>query len=238
MVCPATFRPENLMSGSPIRWEPELGTKIGVMPRTGGSRDVVWFKTDPCFVFHPMNAYSENKRVVADVCRFARVPLFDGVEAEGFEGGPLPILTRWTLDLAGGSMKEEPLDDCPSEFPRLDERYAGLRYRHGYTGGRTDSVRAGGAFNAVFHYDHKTGKRRMHDLGTSSFTSEPVFVPRAEHAPEGAGFLLAVVYRQEENRSDLLILDAENVEAHPLATVKLPHRVPYGFHGNWGQDLV
>jgi len=238
MVCPATFRPENLMTGSPVRWEPDLGTKIGVMPRNGGSRDVVWFETDPCFVFHPMNAYTENRRVIADVCRFERVPLFDGVGADGFERGPLPILTRWTLDLAGGTVKEEQLDDCSSEFPRLDERYTGLRYRHGYAGGRTGSPSDGGSFNAVFHYDHQTGRRRMHDLGATSFTSEPVFVPRASHAPEGAGFLLTVVYRQEENRSDLLILDADNVEGKPLATVKLPHRVPYGFHGNWGQGIV
>jgi carotenoid cleavage dioxygenase len=71
-----------------------------------------------------------------------------------------------------------------------------------------------------------------------SFTSEPIFVPRSPGAREGEGFLLTVVYRHDENRSDLLILDAENVEDKPLATVKLPHRVPYGFHGNWGQGIA
>ena len=94
-----------------------------------------------------------------------------------------------------------------------------------------------GPFNAIIHYDLTTGARHTHDLGPTNFTSEPVFVPRSSTAPEGEGFLLAVVYRQEEQRSDLLILDAENVEGEPLATVQLPHRVPYGFHGNWGQGL-
>lgn len=237
MVFPATLRFENFASGTPIRWEPELGSKIGVMPRNGGNADVVWFATDPCYVFHPMNAYGENGQVIADVCRFDRLPLFDGVEAEGFEKGPTAKLTRWTLDLTKSSIKKEPLDDLTTEFPRLDERYTGLRYRHGYTGGRVGSPSAAGAFNAIFHYDHQTGRRRMHDLGSTSFTSEPLFVPRALQASEGEGFLLAVVYRHEEQRSDLLILDAENVENKPLATVKLPHRVPYGFHGNWGQGL-
>ncbi|MBI3302120.1 MAG: carotenoid oxygenase family protein [Deltaproteobacteria bacterium] len=238
MVCPATFRFENLTSGVPIRWEPELGTKIGVMPRNGGSADVIWFETDPCYVFHPMNAYTENGRVIADVCRFDRLPLFDGDEkAEGFEKGTVALLTRWTLDLAGGTVKEERMDDSPSEFPRLDERYTGLRYRHGYASGRMGSPINGGFFNAIVHYDHKAGGRRVHDLGPTSFTSEPVFVPRSPQAPEGEGFLLTVIYRHEEQRSDLLILDAANVEGKPLATVKLPHRVPYGFHGNWGQGL-
>lgn len=237
MVFPATFRFENFASGAPIRWEPELGTKIGVMPRNSGNAAVRWFATDPCYVFHPMNAYTENGRVIADVCRFDRLPLFDGAEAEGLEKGPSALLTRWTLDLAGGTVKEERLDDSPAEFPRLDERYTGLRYRYGYAGGRIGAPTDSGVFNAIFHYDHQTGKRRVHDLGPTNFTSEPVFVPRSPQSPEGEGFLLTVVYRQEENRSDLLILDAENVEGKPLATVKLPHRVPYGFHGNWGQGL-
>ena len=41
MVCPATIRMENIEKfGSPLGWEPELGTRIGVMPRDGGSADV------------------------------------------------------------------------------------------------------------------------------------------------------------------------------------------------------
>lgn len=238
LVCPATFRMENLMNGSPIRWEPELGTKIGVMPRNGGSADVVWFEADPCFVFHPMNAYTKAGRVIADVCRYPRVPLFDGEDnVEGLEQASVAVLTRWTLDLAGGTVKEERLDDLPVEFPRLDPRYTGLRHRHGYMGGRVGTPVPGGPFNAIVHYDFKTEARRLHDLGPTGFTSEPVFVPRSPQAREGEGCLLAVVYRQPENRSDLLILDAENIESAPLATVKLPHRVPYGFHGNWGHGL-
>jgi carotenoid cleavage dioxygenase len=62
-------------------------------------------------------------------------------------------------------------------------------------------------------------------------------VPRAPGAAEGEGFLLALVYRGGEGRSDLLVLDAGNVEGAPLATVKLPHRVPFGFHGNWAPGV-
>ena len=237
MVFPATFRFENFASGAPIRWEPELGTKIGVMPRNGTSADVHWFETDPCYVFHPMNAYSENGQVIADVCRFARLPLFDGVGMNDLTNGGSAKLTRWTLNLNDGTMKEKQLDDSPAEFPRLDERYAGLRYRYGYGGGRCGVPTDGGFFNAIFRYDHQTGKKHVCDFGSAGFSSEPIFVPRSARSLEGQGYLLSVVYREPENRSELVILDAENIEHEPLAVVKLPHRIPYGFHGNWGQGL-
>ena len=183
MVFPATFRFENFTSEAPIRWEPELGTKIGIMPRNGGSVDVRWFDMDPCFVFHPMNAYSENGKVIADVCRFDRLPLFGDAGTVADSTDNQPRLTRWTIDLAGG-VTEERLDDSPAEFPRLDERYAGLPYRYGYTGGRMQETADDGFLNALFLYDHQSGRRRVHDFGSNSFTSEPVFVPRSPQAGE------------------------------------------------------
>ena len=238
MVCPAVFRLENIEKGlSPLAWEPELGTRIGVMPRAGGSRDVVWFETDPCYVFHPMNAWSDGGRVVADVCRYARLPLFDdGKREEGMQDLSAK-LTRWTLDLASGTVKEEALDDAASEFPRLDERRSGLRYRHGYAAGASPGGGERAGFDAIFHYDLDTGTRRMHRVPEGDALGEAVFVPRAADAPEGDGFLIALAYRGAERRSDLLILDARNVEDAPLATVQLPHRIPFGFHGNWAPGV-
>jgi carotenoid cleavage dioxygenase len=238
LVCPAVFRMEELAEGrSPLRFEPELGTRIGVMPRSGGSRDVVWFEADPCYVFHPLNAWDDGARVVADVCRYARLPLFD--EGDGREGMQQlhATLTRWTLDLASGLVKEEALDDAASEFPRLDERRAGLRYRHGYAAGAPEPEAERAGFDAVLHWDLERGTRKAHRVASEDAVGEPLFVPRAPDAPEGDGFLLVLVYRGAERRSDLLVLDAQNVDGAPLATVRLPHRVPFGFHGNWAPGV-
>jgi carotenoid cleavage dioxygenase len=60
-----------------------------------------------------------------------------------------------------------------------------------------------------------------------------VFIPRSESAAEGDGWLVAVVYRGAEDRSDFVVYDAQDVAAGPIATAKLPRRVPFGFHGNW-----
>jgi carotenoid cleavage dioxygenase-like enzyme len=49
-------------------------------------------------------------------------------------------------------------------------------------------------------------------------TGEPVFVPRDANAAEGDGFVLAVVYRGNDNRSDLAVFDAQDVAKGPIAT--------------------
>ena len=165
LVCPATFRLENIeKTGSPIGWEPGLGTQIGVMPRDGGSRDVRWFQTEASYVFHALNAYEDGERIVADVCRYARLPLFEAGEAVEGQEQLSARLTRWTLDLAGGSVKEERLDDLASEFPRFDERRAGLPYRHGYAAAILPGAEPLAGFDAIVHWDLATGRRREHRL--------------------------------------------------------------------------
>jgi carotenoid cleavage dioxygenase-like enzyme len=45
--------------------------------------------------------------------------------------------------------------------------------------------------------------------------------------------VLAVWYDEQLNRSELVVLDAQHFTAAPVARIKLQHRVPWGFHGNW-----
>jgi carotenoid cleavage dioxygenase len=61
---------------------------------------------------------------------------------------------------------------------------------------------------------------------------EPNFVVRPG-AAEGAGYLLVLVNRLGENRSDLAILNARRLGDGPLAVLKLPVRVRSTFHGMW-----
>jgi len=78
-----------------------------------------------------------------------------------------------------------------------------------------------------------TGRRTIRLLGEGASVSEPVFVPTAPDSPEGQGYLTAIVWRPEIGRSELEIFAATDLDAGPLATVEIPHRVPAGFHGNW-----
>jgi carotenoid cleavage dioxygenase len=228
---------ERATNGAPVyAWEPEKGTHVGIMPRNGSVADMRWFRGEPGYVFHPMNAHTDGDLVVCDVCECEAAPLFP--LPDGTPGDPtkaVPRLTRWTFDLGRNSddYKSERLSDVACEFPRLDERRTGLAYRYGYIACDTKPQFRVGGFNAIARVDHRTGSMEMYDVGPGCATNEPIFVPRSNDSGEGDGFILANVYDENRKASHLVILDAQNVAGGPLATAYLDHRVPFGFHGNW-----
>ena len=50
---------------------------------------------------------------------------------------------------------------------------------------------------------------------------------------DGEGWVMSYVYDRATDRSEVHVLDASDIAAGPVATVKLPRRVPFGFHGSW-----
>ena len=82
-------------------------------------------------------------------------------------------------------------------------------------------------------YDLTGGSAVEHAFGAGA-PGEAVFVPSdSGTADESNGWYLAYVYDPVRNGSDLVILDASDFSGTPVATIRLPQRVPYGFHGNW-----
>ena len=50
--------------------------------------------------------------------------------------------------------------------------------------------------------------------------------------------MISFVYDEARGGSTLVILDAARFDGPPVATVALPQRVPFGFHGNWIPDPI
>jgi carotenoid cleavage dioxygenase len=236
-VFPATASLERAIKGGPpIAWDESISSRFGFLRRTDSIDKIRWVETDPCFVYHPMNAFEEGDRLIADLIRYDAAPGFptpDGGRTDAAKA--VGRLERWTFDLAGGSddPKVEVLDDLASEFPRIDDRSAGLPYRHGFMASTEGPEGKNALFDQVVHVDFETGKVGRWHAGRESFVGEPIFVPRAADADEGDGFLLSIVYLGAENRSDLVLFDARDVESGPRARARLDLRVPHGFHGNW-----
>lgn len=211
----------------PYAWDPDYPARIGVMPREGGSKEVRWFDIEPCYVYHPLNAYSEMRDgaevLVLDVVRYSR--MFDR-DRHG-PGDTPPTLDRWTINLASGAVVTECRDDQPQEFPRINEELLGGRHRFGYTVG---AYFAGGA-SALYKHDYATGSRTVAPLDPDLLLGEMSFVPNPADGPEDDGTLMGFGYHRGRDEGQLVLLDAGTLE--PVATVHLPQRVPMGFHGNW-----
>ena len=130
-ILPITGSMERAMRGRPpYAWEPDKGAYVGVMKRNGSADDIVWFRAENCYVFHVMNAWEEGGRIIADVMQFEEAPLFTASRrlADRSEEESRARLCRWTFDLAGNTDRfaQTYLDDLTGEFPRIDDRRAGL----------------------------------------------------------------------------------------------------------------
>lgn len=208
----------------PYSWNPRYPARVGVMPREGGNADVRWFEVEPCYVFHPMNAFDDGDTVVLDVVRHEKMFATDHLGPN--EG--IPTLDRWTVDLADGKVRESRVDDRGQEFPRVDERVVGRPHRYGYA----PTVTGGGSCaDTLLKHDFVGAGSVARSFGDGKTVGEFVFHPAAPDADEDDGVLMGYVYDRAADRSELAILDAQTLD--DVAAVRLPHRVPAGFHGNW-----
>jgi 8'-apo-carotenoid 13,14-cleaving dioxygenase len=232
MDMPVTFSQAAAMSGDPLplRWDPGHGCRVGLLPRDGGAEDVVWCELPGTpFVFHTGNAYdAADGTVVMDVARYESMFYTNSLSAFEDEAR----LYRWTANPATGRVTEQLLDDHAQEFPRHDDRVTGQDYRYSYTI-TSDDVPKG--FTGLLKYDVKRGTRDRVDYGRGMLTMETVFVPTSESSAEDDGWLMAYVHDATTERCDVIIRHAQDL-AHPVATIHLPVRVPFGFHGSWIAD--
>jgi carotenoid cleavage dioxygenase len=232
---PCTFDLDAAMAGAtlPYRWDEGYGARLGVLPLKGAADEVRWFEIEPCYVFHPINAFDDGDRVVIDVVRHPKVFAHDVLGPN--EGAP--SIWRYELDRATGRAVERQLDDRAVEFPRVDERMVGRHHRFswavgiGTEGGPDGDVSWPGA--GLVRHDARTATSQLRSFGPGRTVGEAVFVPRADDAAEDDGWYLALVHDAATDRSDLVVLDGQDWLGEPVATVHLPARVPLGFHGNW-----
>ena len=227
---PVTFSMKALIGGHsfPYTWNPEHRARVGLLPRSGGNDDMIWCDVDPAYVFHVANAYdAPDGTVVMDVIAYASMfaDSLQGLDATGrFE--------RWTIDPNVRTVARRVIDADTQEFPRPDERRFGQPYRYAYTMAvpLDDSIIAD---TRLYKHDLKARIRETHDFGPGRHPGEFVFVPASADAAEDEGWLIGFVIDLPNETTDLVILNADQFESAPAASIRIPHRVPPGFHGNW-----
>jgi carotenoid cleavage dioxygenase-like enzyme len=213
-------------------------TRFGILPRYGDGAQVRWFDAAPCYIYHLVNAWEEGDEVVVVGCRIGDPLTGDPGNADPAQRIAVIAaqqitahLHHWRFNLKTGATHEEQLDDSFAEFPRMDNRQLGRASTISYHQrlARDEQVH----FDGIIRYAHERGSKTEYSYPRGWFGGETVFAPRLGSTSEEDGYLLTFVAEEATGASEAYVFDAKNIDRGPLARVKLPQRVPAGFHAWW-----
>ena len=227
---PVTFSIERVMNGGhAFDWEPANGSRVGIIPRYGDGSQVRWFDVQTGYIFHVFNAWDEGDEVVLEACRTARTSILD--TSRDMQADEQARFHRYRFNVTSGKASEERIGDIPVEFSRINETCVGVPTRYGYAA-RFHPTR-GLLFDGVVKHDRQGDRREVVEFAANQFGQEFVFAPRVESRAEDDGYVIGFVHDEGENATECWVIDAQRFAAGPVARIRTPHTVPYGFHSHW-----
>jgi len=236
---PIEFDPTMLEQGFgfPYRWNSNRPTRLGVIARDGDPT-VRWVEIEPCMVFHDQGAHDVLSADGTVRAIEVVVPVYDRMFDSDLGGpaGAVSILEQWTIGLVTGTLVRTPLDDRGHEFPRVNDALGLAAPRFVYTVAGTTGGAApiSGEGNQLAKHDLRAGTIETVSCGPASEAGEALFVADpARAADEDGGWLMSYVYDATGDMSRIVVIDAQDITAGPVASVRLPVRVPFGFHNTW-----
>lgn len=220
-----------------VQFHREVPSRFGVIPRYGTQAQVKWFEFEPGYVLHMVNAWEDGEWITMDGC-FQPDPAIRRDPAEGELGSMLAYLRyrghlrRWRMNLRTGEGREEQLDDLNVEFCLPDIDLYGVRSRYSYHQ-RIPTDLQTLAFDALVKYDHERGTRELYEYPKGWYPSEAPFAKSTRGGAEDRGYVITVATHAKDYAAEAWIFDAQRIGAGPIARVRLPGRVPVGFHAAW-----
>jgi len=216
-----------------------LPSRYGILPRYGDNRSIRWFEGRPGYVYHTINAWEEAHKIIMLGC-FVADPVPERLGSESsmerlFKNLQLDArYYYWEFDLQKDTMIEKALDDRNSEFPTMNLAYLGSSSR--YSWHMDIEAQATLRFQGIYQYDLK-GEQQSHWRYPDNMScSEAPFIPRQTTDPaanEDDGYLITYVAIEGETYSEAHLFLAHDIGHGPIAKIKIPHRIPLGFHACW-----
>ncbi|MEM9535900.1 MAG: carotenoid oxygenase family protein [Cyanobacteria bacterium P01_E01_bin.45] len=239
---PVSFNPVPVALGlkpaaTCIELDPKAKTRIVVFDRQGKSRT---FITDPGFIFHHANAWEDGDQLVVDsLCYedYLSLDPNDDFRQVDFDFVPFARLVRYTIDLKTGFVSSRVIVDRPCEFPTLHPAYVGKQQQFTYVGCSHDPG-SNAPLQGVMKVDMETGQKEIRSFAAAGYLGgDPVFVPRPNGVAEDDGWLLLLIFDADRDRTDIVILDARDMNGQPEAILHLKHHIPYGLHGTFTPEV-
>jgi carotenoid cleavage dioxygenase-like enzyme len=245
-IYPTTSDLERLKAGG-MHWahQQDLDSWVGIMPRYGNVAEMRWFKGPKgVSAFHMTNGFDEGNLVHFDACLtdtngFPFMREAGGIQRAQHElrGG----LTRWTFDMSRpGDTFAQTIIGPPGDLPRIRDEDQGRPYKvvwmpsmNPQGGPPLSGGPVGTAFNCLLRVDLTTGRVDALGLEPEMAINEPVHIPSARAGHNG--WLMMTVDRVagDDYKSELWIVDADNIAAGAVAKVRVPVPMRPQVHGWW-----
>jgi len=248
---PVTFNPLPFVlgwqgAGECVKFRPGEPTRIIIIPRhTNGGNSLIKnlqveiFETQSGFVFHHANAFEQDDKIYIDSICYESLPTVEpnsDYRQTDFEALSPGQLWRFELKPENQTVGSQILESRCCEFPSVHPTKVGQPYRYLYLGA-AHADRGNAPLQAILKIDLTSGERQLWSAAPQGFVSEPIFVPRSNAGNEDDGWLLSLVYDSACDRSDVVILDARDLNQGPVARLHLKHHVPYGLHGSFTPEI-
>ncbi|MBD2357605.1 carotenoid oxygenase family protein [Tolypothrix sp. FACHB-123] len=243
---PVTFNPIPMVlgirsAGECIKFHLDRPTQIIVIPRNpkAGKQDIKILETQAGFIFHHVNAFEVGDEIVIDSICYDSLPEVEpksDFRQVNFEANTPGKLWRFALQLQNTTVERKLIESRCCEFPTIHPNNVGRQYRYLYIGA-THAETGNAPLQAILKIDLDSGEKQLWSAAPRGFMGEPVFVPRLGGETEDDGWLLALVYDAAHHRSDVVILDARDLNQGAIARLHLKHHIPYGLHGSFTPEV-
>lgn len=223
-------------AGECVNFQPNKPSRLILIPRTPPYDRIKILETQAGFVFHHGNAFESEEKIYLDSICYDSLPQiqpetpYQSVNFDELDPGQL---WRFVIDPEKQTVERDLLESRCCEFPSLNPERVGRDYRYLYTAAAHHPT-GNAPLQAILKLDLQTKTRQIHSFAPKGFVGEPIFVPKPNATTEDEGWILTLIYDAANHRSDLVILDAQNLTQK--AILHLKSHIPYGLHGSWTSD--
>uniref|UniRef100_A0A6N2KK37 9-cis-epoxycarotenoid dioxygenase n=1 Tax=Salix viminalis TaxID=40686 RepID=A0A6N2KK37_SALVM len=214
---------EMLRGGSPVIYDKKKKSRFGILNKSAtDANDMIWVESPDAFFFHFWNAWEEpesDEVVVIRVLHDSTGLHFQRTRREFKE-----CVVRNQTE----SKDRNQSNHVNLEVGMVNRNLLGRQTSYAYLAIAEPWPKISG-FAKV---DLLTGEVKKYMYGDKRYGGEPFFLPTEQNCEaEDDGYILAFVHDEKTWKSELHIVNAKNLQFE--ASVKLPSRVPYGFHGTF-----
>jgi len=228
-----------------VRWKPDQGNVIMIVDRSL-TMEPVMIETDPRFMWHSLNSFDSQDKIIADFVGYDNPDHFLGPDPpffammEGRKGSYIypGVVRRYIIDPVSKMISEDILLKGNHDWPMINRNLQTRQHRFGYFArARGDDY----LWSGMTRLDTVSGQVDMYDFDTGVFCGEPIFVPVPGHhyisgASDEPGWIVSLCYNGNTKKSFVAVFRADRLSDGPIAFVHMDHHSPFSMHGFWYPD--